>query len=306
MVVIENELTGYRVGENITILGWTRMKGSLRFYAFHCSECAKDTELYGDGVFESTKTSLIDKGYTPCGCGGSYRPSKWQYEVKIKRKAAELGVEFLGWVDGFKTGASKIQMTCDRGDWTPRANFFVQKGHIAFNRGLSRMDDELIIAKFFATGAFHEDTKFSRARLYDKWYWRVECPVCKEVGHSQPQHLQRGSRCCKCGNYKQRFSYLTLVVDNGLPIALKFGITRTSEMRIKYQARETPYDLESLGMWEYPTKDQCVSAERYCMKNFECGVLSREEFGDGYTETTYAYNIEAIIKVYEDHGGIKI
>lgn len=299
-------MTGFKVGENITVLGWTRMDGSRRFYAFHCRECAKDPELYGAAIFETTKYSLTTKGYAPCGCGQAYRPSKEQYEIKIKRKAKELGVEFIDWVYNFANGSSKILMSCDKGTWTPRANFFIQKGHIAFNRGLARIDDSTMIATFFSSGAFHEDTKFSRYRKNDKWYWKVECPVCREVGYSQPQHLQRGSRCCECGNYKQRFSYLTLIKDNELPIAIKFGISRTAGMRLKYQARETPYELESLGFWEYPDKTQCVAAERSCIQNLKCGVLSREEYGDGYTETTYVYNIDTIIKIYEDHGGTRL
>lgn len=306
MEVTEDYLTGQVFRDSITVLGWTRMKGSKRLYAIKCSECAKDPEMYGKGTFETTKDALVRQNYKPCACGRAYRHSKHQYEVLIKRKAKELGVEFIGWVDGFKNGASKIKMSCEKGNWTPRASMFIQKGHIAFNRGLWRLDDSIIIAKFFASGAFHEDTKFSRYRLYDKWYWKVECPVCNEVGYSQPQHLQRGSRCCECGNYKQRFSYLTLIKDNELPVAVKFGITRTTDMRIMYQARETPYDLESLGMWKYPDKSQCVAAERSCMQNLKCGVLSREEYGDGYTETTYAYNIDNIIKIYEDHGGVRV
>lgn len=305
MEIKKDHLTGAVFKVSLTVLGWTRMNGSRRMYAIKCSICASDPQLYGEAIFETGRDSLL-KGYKPCGCGQAYRPSRDQYELMIRRKASELDVEFIGWVDGFKNGSSKILMSCDKGTWTPRAHFFIKKGHISFNRGLARTDDSVIIAKFFATGAFHEDTKFSRYRLYDKWYWKVECPVCNGVGYSQPQHLQRGSRCCECGNYKQRFSYLTLIKDKELPIAVKFGITRTTDMRMKYQARETPYDLESLGMWEYPDKSQCVAAERFCIQNLECGVLSREEYGDGYTETTYVYNIDAIIKIYEDHGGIRL
>lgn len=305
MEVTEDYMTGSVFRETITVLGWTRMKGPKRFYAIKCSECAKDPELFGEGIFETTKDALVTQGYQPCGCGWAYRFTKEQYETKIQRKADELNVEFIDWVDGFKTGGSKILMSCEEGIWTPRASFFIQKGHIAFNRGKARKDDSLIIEKFFSTGVFHEDTKFSRHRMNGKWYWKVECPVCNEIGYSQSQHLQRGNRACECGNYKQKFSYITLISDNDIPIAVKFGITRSKDLRIKYQARETSYDLQQIGIWEYSDKQQCVTAEKVCKKDLTCGILNKEEFGDGYTETTYVYNIDKIIQIYEANGGLR-
>lgn len=184
MEIHEDEMTGKVFRECLTVLGWTHMINSRRYYAVKCSICCKDGELFGDGIFSTTKEALVSKGYLPCGCGRAYRYSKEQYETLIKRKASELNCEFLGWLDGFRGGQSKCIMSCSEGKWTPRAAFFVNKGHIAFNRGLKRKDDHLMIKSFLDSGAFDENTKFTRERKFGKWYWRVDCPICQSTGIS--------------------------------------------------------------------------------------------------------------------------
>lgn len=306
MEIVEDYLSGKVFQENLVVLGWTRMKGARRFYAILCKVCEQDPELFGEGIFETTKDSLVRKSYTPCGCGKAYRYTKEQYEILIRRKAEILGYKFNGWVEDFKNGASKINMICEEGSWTPRANQFIARGVNRYNRGKARLDDNIIIEKFFSTGAFHPDTKFSRERLYNKWYWKVDCPVCGESGLSQSQHLQRGCRPCSCGNYKQKYSYVHAIYDGDLIVALKFGITRSKDMRIKYQARETSFSIVKMGLWEYDEKHNCVSAERCCMATLDTGVLSKQDFGDGYTETTHVFNLDKIIEIYENYGGMRI
>lgn len=301
----EDYLSGKLFAETITVLGWTRLAGTRRKYLIKCSVCSEDKELFGDGTFETSKES-IDKGYKPCGCGHAYRFSEEQYKILIQRKADQLGVQFVGFKEPFKGGQTRCIMSCEEGEWFPIAHTFIYKGQIKFNRGKTRGDDSKIIEKFFSTGVFDKNTKFSRYRLYDKWYWKVECPICGEFGVSQSQHLQRGSRPCACGNYKQRFSYIHGIYDGENIVAIKFGVSRVKDLRLKYQARETMFRVESLGIWEYDEKHSCISAERVCKSELICGVLNRYEFGDGYTETTYPHNIDRIVKIYESYGGIKI
>ena len=281
------------------------MVGSRRKYLIKCSTCASDPEMFGEGLFETSKESL-DRGYKPCGCGSSFRYNEGQYKILVERKAEELGVHFVNWAEDFHGGQTKCSMSCDEGEWTPTVANFIQKGTIKFNRGKARKEDDQIIEKFFSTGVFHEGTIFSRYRLYNKWYWKVDCPVCGESGVSQSQHLQRGCRPCACGNYKQKFSYIHGVYDGDTILAIKFGVTRAKDLRIKYQSRETVYEIKSLGIWEYSEKHNCISAERVCMSELDCGILSKQEFGDGYTETTYPHNIDKVIRIYEDYGGIRI
>lgn len=306
MEITEDCFTGSVFRDTLTVLGWTRLDSSRRYYAVECSVCKQDSELFGDGIFETTRESLITRGYKPCGCGQAYRWTKDQYEVRAKRKADELGYKFLGWEDEFKAGSSRIRLSCDEGEWCSRVNQFIERGYNGFNRGKTTRPDKEMIQKFFDSGVFHKDTKFTRERKYNKWYWKVDCPVCESTGYSQPQHLQRGSRCCKCGNYKQQYAYISIIKDGEIPIALKFGISRLTSLRHKYQARETPFDLELYGSWYFDNKTDCLTAEQNCRDNFLCGILPKSEFGDGYTETTSVKNLEDIIKIFEYFGGKRV
>ena len=306
MEVKSHEMSGEVFHGCLTVLGWTRMKGSRRYLAVECSICAKDPELFGDGVFETTKESISSKGYLPCGCGWAYKWSEQQIRLRCLRRANEHGFSFNGFSEDFRGVRTKCSLSFGEEHWTCSVSQFLSRPKRTFTQGLKTKDDKEMIESFLLSGVFDPETKFSRERKFGKWYWRVECPVCGSEGVSQPQHLQRGCRPCLCGNYKQKYSYVNMVVDGNLPIALKFGVSRSKSMRLQYQARKTPYDIESYGVWEYDTKEDCAKAERLCLESMECGILPKSNFGDGYTETTHVYNLERIVEIFESFGGIRI
>lgn len=47
-------------------------------------------------------------------------------------------------------------------------------------------------------------------------------------------------------------------------------------------------------------------AERECKEQLECGVVLKRDMPDGWTETTYVYNLEKIVEIYERNGGVKV
>lgn len=47
-------------------------------------------------------------------------------------------------------------------------------------------------------------------------------------------------------------------------------------------------------------------AEAECKRELVCRILSKTEMPDGWTETTYCHNIEAIEAIYIKYGGTKI
>ena len=51
----------------LTVVGWSGKCSTNIIYLLHCSECAKDTELFGEGYFKSLKSNLT-KSQIPCGC----------------------------------------------------------------------------------------------------------------------------------------------------------------------------------------------------------------------------------------------
>lgn len=61
-------------------------------------------------------------------------------------------------------------------------------------------------------------------------------------------------------------------------------------------------DEWSLTKPMFGEEDQ-LKAERECLQELECGVVLKRDMPDGYTETTWYYNLEKIIQIYERNGG---
>lgn len=68
----------------------------------------------------------------------------------------------------------------------------------------------------------------------------------------------------------------------------------------------SPLDVSQYKVYQFTTKQQCLSAERECKETLECEIVERSDMPDGYTETTYPYNVDSIIRIYEKHGGVEI
>jgi hypothetical protein len=43
-----------------------------------------------------------------------------------------------------------------------------------------------------------------------------------------------------------------------------------------------------------------------CKKELETGIIPKQELPDGYTETTYIYNLDKIKQIYMEYGGVEI
>lgn len=171
--------------------------------------------------------------------------------------------------------------------------------------------DGVMINSFFASGAFHPDTKFWRSERKSKSgskpYWHVSCSECGEVGESFSQNLQQGQRPCACSKHRQQECYINwLIDDHNNTVAIKFGIARDSKQRIKKQSRLSTYALKQHSIYTFPDVASCKKAEKECRQEFECGVVLKRDFPDGYTETTWVYNLEKIIEIYERNGGVLI
>jgi hypothetical protein len=56
----------------IEVVGWSGNKDGKgdKLYILKCNKCSKDSELFGEGYFRSTKGNLV-KGAVPCGCSKS-------------------------------------------------------------------------------------------------------------------------------------------------------------------------------------------------------------------------------------------
>ncbi len=308
----------------LTVVGWSgnRVNRSDKFYIIKCSVCSQDFNLFGQGYFRSMKSSL-NSGRIPCGCSTSPKWSEEQYRVLCSRKAKEIGYTFIAFVGDWLAKYTKIKMLCEKhGEWESGAiGNLLNQGYgcpmCGFDVSITAAcrsnlkTDEVMIQSFFKSGCFHSDTKFWKSdretKRGNKSYWYMLCPECGEVGESQSGNLQRGNRPCACGMHRQREAYINDIIDcTESVIAIKFGITINSNQRVRQQNSKSLYKIEQHSVYYFPSVESCKKAERDCKRELECGILTKLEVSDGWSETTYTYNLEKIIEIYQRNGGIKI
>lgn len=295
---------------HLKVIGWSGRQWGNKLYVLKCSICSEDAELFGEGVFRSKKADLI-KGAIPCGCAKIPKWSKEQFAVLCSRKAHELGYEFIGFNGEWEGKTTKITMSCDKhGEWSSGIiNTLINKGAGCPGCGNTK-PDSVMIQSFFASGCFHPDTKFWRSeRLnsqgYPK-YWHMSCPECGSGGESTSGNLQKGKRPCLCSPHRQQQCYINWIYnDNNQAIAIKFGIANNSQHRIKQQASQCIYNMKQDSVWTFPDKQSCIKAERECLQELDCGVLSSTEMPDGWTETTNALNIGKVKQIFIRNGAVK-
>lgn len=320
----EDNLTGKVFGSEsqLKVLGRVRdSKDSYGHYLVFCSKCADDPELFGEGLFLSRKDHVKNENI-PCGCSGNYNFNKEQYAILCKRRADLLGFNFVGFDDGCKkpTSKSKVILECDiHGEWrtTTIASLINRAGgcpvcKIELIRAANRKPDDEMIAAFFASGVFPNGTKFKRStrltRKGKQFYWDVYCPICDTVSQGHLSNLKSGKRPCECSKHNQKEAYINLIedVDTGLVVALKFGIATNVKFRLTTLNYSTHLKVKQHSVYSFETSAQCKNAERECLQSLECGILSRNEIKQGWTETTWVYNLDKIIEIYERNGGVRI
>lgn len=141
----------------------------------------------------------------------------------------------------------------------------------------------------------------------DRKYISVTCSICNERGRTRIGYLREGRRPCGCNRTSPTEAYINLVSDNNTPIAVKIGVATNSANRLTALRSRNTLDINNLSVWVFPTPFDCKKAESDVKENL-ClgGILSKADMPDGFTETTYIYNIEAVENTYKNYGGVRI
>jgi len=308
-----------RFGEEgqLEVVGWSGRQGFSKLYILKCNRCSEDCGLFGEGYFRSNKYNLV-RGTIPCGCAFNPKWSKEQHFIRCLRKAKELGYRFLGFEGPWKGNNTKIKIVCEKhGYWDSGTINSLMQCHGCpeckeDTRGEnSRKPEKEMIRSFLASGAFHPETKFWRSDRRDskgsKTYWIMSCPACEGTGESQSGSLQKGQRPCACSTHRQQECYINWLVDNhNMAVAIKFGIANNSKQRIKQQDSKSAYTLKQHSIYQFPSVQQCKQAERECKKELETGVVLKRDMPDGWTETTWSYNIGKVVDIYKRNGGVLV
>lgn len=307
------------LGGALTVVGGNGKRGNPKKYILTCSICSSDTELHGEGYFAMAKGHL-ERGCLPCGCSTKCNWTEEQYIIRAKRAASFKGVVFKGWANTFSTAnKTLVTLECpDHGEYKGNSLSFLLDenlpkgcpGCFAIRQGdYKRKDDQVMVNTFMSTGGYSKGTIFRRSGRVDikghKKYWFVYCPDCNVEGETHLSCLSNGSRCCACPKSRPQETYINFIKEGEHIVSIKFGVANSSEQRVKAQNNRAVYTIENYAIWEYPDIMSCRSAERECLQSLVCGVVTREEVPDGWTETTSPLNIEKVISIFESNGGVR-
>ncbi|RYY51374.1 MAG: hypothetical protein EOO06_01185 [Chitinophagaceae bacterium] len=298
--------------QQLTVIGHYQI-GYIKQYIVSCSICISDPKLYQTGLF-STSIGALKQGKLPCGCS---KTPKWNIEQWIlicKRKSEKLGYEFFynQDIDVYSGQKTKCRLFCKvHGSWsTTFASIMQNRSCKKCSDQLgSYKDDQTMIDSFRATGVYHADTAFYRSQRKTSQgarnYWWIECPLCKAKGEIATSDIRRGNKPCECvRNEKQ--AYINLIIDNEIPIAIKFGISKLYKNRVQKQNKKSVYDIVNVKVWEFSDKDSCRLAELECKQKLICGIIPAAEMSDGFSETTFLSNFNSICNIFESHGGVEL
>lgn len=290
-------------------------------YLVKCSICALDSELFGEGYFSISKAHLKDGKY-PCGCSKLPKWTKEQTLIRIERFLYGSSYKFVRIAGPWVATRTRVVCSCEaHGEQPDQAVMDILSGRkcrecrVDATTKANKVSDEVHIFNFMSTGMYHPETKFWRSdkKTPHKKYreglslhWWVSCGECKTTVETLFSTLKQGGLSCECSSYNQKLSYINLIKDSDLEVALKFGISNDVHRRFMGQQNKTQLTLENIGIWEFDNSASCKNAERVLKNTIPCGIISKEVFQDGYSETTYLNQIDTIIKVYEDHGGVQI
>lgn len=308
-----------KVGQ-ITVLGWVDKKFDSfgkhkKIYLCLCSECSQDPELFGDGVFISSKSNLV-KGQIPCGCSKKPTWSKEQLEIRLQRKVDLTNYKFIGLVDSYRKATTKVLLECTiHGVWDSTQANAVMIGNfscpsctnikrIEILAKHNKYEDQKFIDSFYNSGVFSTETIFTRSSKLDKKgreiYWEYTCQTCKVLCCSTASHIKKGRKSCECTKFNPKQAYIKIILDNNTPLALKYGVANLASNRLY---RNCVWDVKHHSTWIFNNRSDCLKAERYCKDNLVSKVIPKNEMPDGYTETTSINNIEKIIDIYKSFGG---
>ena len=301
-------------------IGWVSPDGKLRVvsivkkskhttFKLVCTECSKDPELFPDGYFVSVKSSMV-RGIKPCGCGKNVRWKDWQYLI-LARRAAKDRFLVHGFAEEFHGQDTKLNLEClkDGYKWATSIN------NIMNGKGCPKCAGNI---KPTEQEALQKCIDICKEMDYDvvgfvggykgahKTRFEYNCKIHGKQNVCYNDFVNIGSRCNGCAvtgysTSKQGTFYVYQWTKDSHSF-IKFGITNQKELtRIKEQKRETKYNYKKV--WSATFEDGSIPLyiENYIKNSgIEIGIMSKEEFPDGFTETTNISNLVVLDNLITD------
>lgn len=280
---------------------------SVEYWLWYCNKCVTP--------FYARPTSLQTARDVVCLCNNT-KFSKWNSSLRerqILEVCADRGLRFLGWKDEYTGNTSRVFVKCSK---HPHYEITVSNlvtnaasygcPHCADDRkgDTLRHDSSLIKEKgleLFKGKYSYDNFNYVCSRTPSEVFCN-DCSLPFDVSYDNHINKQRG--CPYEKGRSQQELYIQQILDNGLPLCVKFGIAVNSTSRMKEHDSATIYETLPLKVYKFPDPLSCKKAENIIKKTTTRSFLSKEEFPTGNTETTSISNIEAIEDICIDMGGV--
>lgn len=310
-------------------------KSGNTFVDFRGSPVNRDTLLIQScpkhGEWDSGKMGNLLTKFTGCpSCKAVLNSQRCAVDYLIDEQslldrfisALPETLKFTGWVGAFKGTKTVSLIYCTKHEIYTEAltsNFIDGRKAVICPRCISENISEV--------NGLSEDEAIARAEMlagsnttvfkgfvgdYESVSTSKIKVMCTTHGLTSTRNFNGLSRAahpcpiCAIGGSSQVYAYINTVVQYDTPLAVKFGITGKHINRLRQQNWSNSLLMEPLSLFKFPSREDCLAAELECKRELLCGVVSKQEMPDGYTETTYIYNVDRIIQIYKKHKGVLI
>tara|TARA_R110002153_G_scaffold53726_1_gene149551 strand:+ start:3994 stop:5262 length:1269 start_codon:yes stop_codon:yes gene_type:complete len=279
----------------------TKQDGRFGDQVFTCSICSFETTTTAENICKK-------KEELSCACANSKGTLQgWTKDTRtyqLNRLCNDQGYLFKGYVQGYSYN-SKITLQCkrDRHIWTPTINGFTRGSKCPKcredldNKFLTKKPIEWYLDRYGKKG----ETDYSGIVL-DGANSKVifKCTIHGDYEQTPYNHFKSTKGCPSCAdsgfNYNSPAQiYLNEVKGEGLHF-LKIGITGSSVEHRRYlQQLHSGLDVQTIFIRDFTSGAAALKLEQEIRQTFECPVVDKITFPDGYTETLKLSDKDMII-----------
>jgi len=287
----------------LEVIGIAGKQGHITTFKVTCTECSKDPELFPLGYFVSTKGNLV-RGQKPCGCS-MYKWEDWQFLILARRAGEKKGFIVYGFAEEFKNAYTKLNLEClkDGYKWTASITKVINNGSGCPKcSGNAKPTEQEALQKCIdickEMGYEHVGFPYGYKNCDSRFEY-----ICKIHGKQNISYnnFMRGKRCPCCASYgynpDKSGSFYVARWEHKDKKFIKFGITNREILtRIEEQSDKTAFEYELIFSASFTDGSIPLKIEKEikaCPKIIKT-CISKEEFPDGFTETTPEYCLELL------------
>ena len=296
---------------NLTVIGYGEYSGD-RFVKGKGYLCLCDC---GNYTFKTKISKLRSGDCKTCGCNTHIKKEEYRkFLTQYGHKLLDAGILYVSF-EQWQTG--RIPYWCHlHNEYSLKSKESIKKYTVApcFKCGKEVAAKKRIkpLSRFIKDSIKIWGGRFSYLKTNYKGSHEYVIITCKEHGdfeQSATDHLCGNIACKGCsprqGFNKERESELYVVKWTYLDKSfIKFGITNNdTEYRINKQRTRRAgilFKPEILNVYKFNNGNKCYELEKLISNSFETGVVSKEDFPDGFTETTYTSNYNKLVILIED------